>query len=74
MEYRSVGNSGFKVSPLCFGTTLFGGLTDEAEADGSVIALGRENGVPTPALDTLFSFAKGIECEGNRKPLYRRAA
>lgn len=29
MEYRSLGRSGLKVSPLCLGTMMFGGQTDE---------------------------------------------
>lgn len=32
MEYRSLGASGVKVSPLCLGTMNFGGPTPEAEA------------------------------------------
>ena len=32
MEYRSLGRSGLKVSPLCLGTMMFGGPTDEAAA------------------------------------------
>jgi aryl-alcohol dehydrogenase-like predicted oxidoreductase len=30
MHYRSLGRSGLKVSPLCLGTMMFGGATDEA--------------------------------------------
>ncbi len=30
MEYRNLGQSGLKVSPLCLGTMMFGGATDEA--------------------------------------------
>ncbi|MBL0402674.1 aldo/keto reductase [Microvirga aerilata] len=30
MEYRSLGRSGLKVSPICLGTMMFGGQTDEA--------------------------------------------
>ncbi|MGI4901799.1 MAG: aldo/keto reductase [Janthinobacterium lividum] len=30
MEYRQLGASGIKVSPLCLGTMMFGGPTDEA--------------------------------------------
>ena len=30
MEYRSLGASGLKVSPLCLGSMMFGGATDEA--------------------------------------------
>lgn len=32
MEYRTLGRSGLKVSPLCLGTMMFGGATDEATA------------------------------------------
>jgi aryl-alcohol dehydrogenase-like predicted oxidoreductase len=32
MEYRTLGSSGLKVSPLCLGTMNFGGPTPEAEA------------------------------------------
>jgi len=32
MQYRTLGRSGLKVSPLCLGTMMFGGPTDEAEA------------------------------------------
>jgi aryl-alcohol dehydrogenase-like predicted oxidoreductase len=30
MEYRALGHSGLKVSPLCLGAMMFGGQTDEA--------------------------------------------
>jgi len=32
MDYRRLGRSGLKVSPLCLGTMMFGGPSDEAEA------------------------------------------
>ena len=32
MEYRRLGNSGLKVSPLCLGTMMFGGPADEVTA------------------------------------------
>lgn len=32
MEYRNLGRTGVKVSPLCLGTMNFGGPTDEAES------------------------------------------
>ena len=32
MEYRKLGRSGLKVSPLCLGTMMFGGPTDEPTA------------------------------------------
>ena len=30
MQYRHLGRSGLKVSPICLGTMMFGGPTDEA--------------------------------------------
>jgi aryl-alcohol dehydrogenase (NADP+) len=44
MEYRNLGRSGLKVSPLCLGTMMFGGQTDEAESV-RVIARARAQGV-----------------------------
>lgn len=32
MHYRNLGRAGIKVSPLCLGTMMFGGQTDEAES------------------------------------------
>jgi aryl-alcohol dehydrogenase-like predicted oxidoreductase len=44
MDYRNLGRSGLKVSPLCLGTMLFGGPTDEPTA-GRIIARAREAGI-----------------------------
>ncbi|ACL56313.1 aldo/keto reductase [Methylobacterium nodulans] len=44
MEYRTLGRSGLKVSPLCLGTMMFGGQTEEAEA-ARIIADAREKGL-----------------------------
>jgi aryl-alcohol dehydrogenase-like predicted oxidoreductase len=44
MEYRSLGRSGLKVSPLCLGTMMFGGATDDATA-ARIVARAREQGV-----------------------------
>jgi aryl-alcohol dehydrogenase (NADP+) len=32
MQYRKLGATGVKVSPLCLGTMMFGGETDEAHS------------------------------------------
>ncbi|MCA9098202.1 MAG: aldo/keto reductase, partial [Planctomycetaceae bacterium] len=32
MEYRRLGNTGLKVSPLCMGTMMFGGATSEEDS------------------------------------------
>jgi aryl-alcohol dehydrogenase-like predicted oxidoreductase len=44
MEYRNLGRSGLKVSPLCLGTMMFGGATDEPTA-GRIIARAAEQGI-----------------------------
>ena len=44
MEYRTLGRSGLHVSPLCLGTMMFGGATDEAVAS-RIVARAREQGV-----------------------------
>jgi aryl-alcohol dehydrogenase-like predicted oxidoreductase len=44
MDYRNLGRSGVKVSPLAVGTMTFGAATDEATA-GRIVAKAREQGV-----------------------------
>ncbi len=44
MEYRSLGRTGVKVSPLCLGTMNFGGRTDEEEA-AAIIDFAIEQGI-----------------------------
>ena len=44
MEYRSLGRSGLRVSPLCLGSMMFGGATDEPTA-ARIVARAREQGV-----------------------------
>jgi aryl-alcohol dehydrogenase-like predicted oxidoreductase len=44
MDYRKLGRSGLKVSPLCLGTMMFGGPTDEATS-GRIIARARDAGI-----------------------------
>src|ERR1700736_3549932 len=44
MEYRNLGRSGLKVSPLCLGTMTFGGPTDAAAGE-RIVALAREAGI-----------------------------
>ncbi len=43
MEYRSLGRSGLKVAPLCLGTMMFGGPTDERDSHG-IIGRARDQG------------------------------
>ncbi len=56
MEYRKLGNSGLKVSPLCLGTMMFGDRTDEKEA-GRIVSAAFDAGVNF--LDTADQYAKG---------------
>lgn len=44
MDYRGLGRSGLKVSPLCLGAMMFGGRTDEPTS-ARIIAKAREAGV-----------------------------
>src|SRR5262245_66094444 len=44
MQYRNLGRSGLKISPICLGTMMFGGPTDEATSS-RIIAKARESGI-----------------------------
>ncbi len=44
MDYVSLGRSGLKVSPLCLGTMMFGGRTDEADSR-TIIGMARDAGL-----------------------------
>ena len=44
MSYRALGASGLKVSPLCLGTMMFGGPTDESTAR-RIVKSARDDGV-----------------------------
>ncbi len=56
MQYRNLGRSGLKVSPLCLGAMMFGDRTDYAEA-GRIVGRAREAGVNF--IDTADVYAKG---------------
>ena len=56
MEYRRLGTSGLKVSPVCLGTMMFGAATDEPTA-ARIIARAREQGVNF--IDTADAYAGG---------------
>jgi aryl-alcohol dehydrogenase (NADP+) len=56
MDYRNLGQSGLKVSPICLGTMMFGDRTDAAEA-GRIVAAARDQGVNF--IDTADAYAKG---------------
>jgi aryl-alcohol dehydrogenase-like predicted oxidoreductase len=44
VDYRSLGRSGLKISPICLGTMMFGGATDEATS-ARIVAKAREAGI-----------------------------
>jgi len=56
MEFRSLGRSGLKVSPICFGTMLFGGRTEEPVA-ARMVARAREAGINF--IDTADAYVEG---------------
>ena len=56
MDYRRLGRSGLKVSPLCLGAMMFGDQADEAASRG-IIANAREAGVNF--IDTADAYAGG---------------
>jgi aryl-alcohol dehydrogenase-like predicted oxidoreductase len=60
MEYRRLGRSGLKVSPLCLGTMMFGGPTDEAAAL-RIVAKARDAGVNF--IDTADAYCGGMSEE-----------
>src|ERR1700735_1158131 len=56
MEYRQLGRSGLKISPICLGTMMFGGPADEATS-GRIVARAREAGVNF--IDTADAYSTG---------------
>jgi aryl-alcohol dehydrogenase-like predicted oxidoreductase len=56
MDYRKLGRSGLKVSPLCLGAMMFGDQTDENEA-GLIVASARAAGVNF--IDTADAYGAG---------------
>jgi aryl-alcohol dehydrogenase (NADP+) len=56
MQYRQLGRSGLKISPICLGTMMFGGPADEA-ASMRIVAKAREAGVNF--IDTADAYSKG---------------
>ncbi|NVN88843.1 MAG: aldo/keto reductase [Rhodopseudomonas sp.] len=56
MEYRQLGRSGLKISPLCLGTMMFGGATDEPTS-ARIIDKARNAGVNF--IDTADAYSSG---------------
>ena len=57
MQYRPLGRSGLKISPICLGTMMFGGPTDEATST-RIVAKAREAGINF--IDTADVYAGGV--------------
>lgn len=56
MQYRQLGRSGLKVSPICLGTMMFGGPTDEATSK-RIIDKAHDAGINF--IDTADAYSKG---------------
>jgi aryl-alcohol dehydrogenase-like predicted oxidoreductase len=56
MNYRPLGESGLKVSPICLGSMMFGDRTDREEA-GRIVAHAKAAGINF--IDTANAYAKG---------------
>src|ERR1700738_3814224 len=56
MHYRQLGRSVLKISPICLGTIMFGGPTDEATST-RIVAKAREAGVNF--IDTADAYSTG---------------
>ena len=56
MDYRKLGRSGLKVSPLCLGTMMFGGPTDEPTS-ARIVAQALERGINF--IDTADAYTEG---------------
>ena len=56
MDYRRLGSSGLKVSPICLGAMMFGARTSEIAA-GRIIGSARDSGINF--IDTADGYSKG---------------
>src|SRR3954465_13536702 len=56
MQYRQLGRSGLKISPICLGTMMFGGPSDEATSK-RIVAKAREAGINF--IDTADAYSAG---------------
>jgi aryl-alcohol dehydrogenase-like predicted oxidoreductase len=60
MDYRTLGRSGLKVSPICLGTMMFGGRTEEADARRII---GKARGQGINFIDTADVYNGGLSEE-----------
>ena len=63
MEYRRLGSSGLKVSPLCLGAMMFGGAADEA-ASLRIVAAARDAGINFIDTANVYNNGKSEEVLG----------
>ena len=63
MEYRKLGRSGLKVSPLCLGAMMFGGPADEADSQ-RMIAAARDAGINFIDTADVYNGGKSEEVVG----------
>src|SRR3712207_3487773 len=71
MEYRNLGRSGLKVSPICLGTMMFGGPTDEATSK-RIIDKARDARINF--IDTADAYSKGASEEVVGRAIARNRA
>src|SRR3977135_797174 len=61
MDYRQLGRSGLQISPICLGTMMFGGATDEPTSS-RIVAKAREAGINF--IDTADAYNGGKSEQG----------
>lgn len=71
MEYRPLGRSGLKVSPLCLGTMMFGDATDEATAT-RIIDRARDQGINFIDSANAYNGGRSEEITGRAIRAHRR--
>jgi aryl-alcohol dehydrogenase (NADP+) len=70
MEYRNLGRSDLKVSPLCLGTMMFGGPTEEADAS-RIIGKARHAGVNFIDTADVYTEGRSEEITGRAIAVHR---
>ncbi len=71
MQYRTLGQNGLKVSPLCLGTMMFGGPTDEATAH-RIIDAAADQGVNFVDTADVYEGGRSEEIAGRGIAVRRR--
>ncbi len=71
MQYRNLGRSGLRVSPLCLGTMMFGGPTDAATAE-RITGSAAESGVNFIDTANLYAGGRSEEVTGRAIASRRR--